>query len=354
MTDQDQSAGLQAALGEARAAGTPMRITGGNSKAFYGRPVEGNALDTTGHRGIVSYTPTELVLTARAGTPLSDIETELRQHGQYLPFEPPRFGASATLGGAIACGLAGPRRPWCGAVRDHLLGCRILTGQGDILHFGGEVMKNVAGYDITRLMCGALGTLGVVLEVSLKVLPLPAAETTRRFEMVAGTAIDTMNHWAGQPLPLSGACHDGKHLYVRLSGAARAVAAAAGKLGGEPVGDGAAFWTGVREQTHAFFDDPRPLWRLSLPPACPVLDLPGDTLLDWGGAQRWLLSEIESDRLREIVAAAGGHATRFRRHGTRDDVFQPLPGPLLELHRRLKQRFDPDRLLNPGRLYPEL
>ncbi|HID50210.1 MAG TPA: glycolate oxidase subunit GlcE, partial [Chromatiales bacterium] len=192
MRDQDQSARLQAELAEARAAGTPLRITGGNSKAFYGRPVEGKALDTTGHRGIVSQVPTELVLTARAGTPLLDIEAELRQHGQHLPFEPPRFGEAATLGGTIACGLAGPRRPWAGAVRDHVLGCRVLTGQGDILHFGGEVMKNVAGYDIARLMCGALGTLGVLLEVSLKVLPRPAAETTRRFETSAAAAIETL------------------------------------------------------------------------------------------------------------------------------------------------------------------
>lgn len=354
MRDQDQSARLQAELAEARAAGTPLRITGGNSKAFYGRPVEGKALDTTGHRGIVSQVPTELVLTARAGTPLLDIEAELRQHGQHLPFEPPRFGEAATLGGTIACGLAGPRRPWAGAVRDHVLGCRVLTGQGDILHFGGEVMKNVAGYDIARLMCGALGTLGVLLEVSLKVLPRPAAETTRRFETSAAAAIETMNHWAGRPLPLTAACHDGRHLYVRLAGAARAVAAAAASLGGEPVEDGAAFWRGIREQTHAFFDDPRPLWCLSLPPATPMPDLPGDTLLDWGGARRWLLSEIEGDRLREMVGKAGGHATRFRNHGANDDVFHPLPGPLLELHRRLKQRFDPDRLLNPGRLYPEL
>ncbi|MGQ9686961.1 MAG: glycolate oxidase subunit GlcE [Thiobacillaceae bacterium] len=341
----------------AHAAGTPLRIAAGGTKAWLGRPVAGEVLDVAGHRGIVGYEPSELTLTARAGTPLAEIEATLAEHGQCLPFEPPHYGEAATLGGTVACNLSGPARPYTGACRDFVLGARIVNGRGTVLRFGGEVMKNVAGYDLSRLMAGAQGTLGVILDVSLKVLPRPAAELTLVLEMDAAAAVACFNAWAARPLPITAACHVGERAYVRLAGAEAAVRAARLKLGGEALADGAAFWRSVREHGHGFFSAPGSLWRLSLPPAAPVN--PGlHQFIDWGGAQRWVYSE---QPLWASAAAAGGHATRWRAgsHASSSpmaagEVFQPLPDGLLALHRRLKWSFDPTGILNPGRLYPEL
>jgi glycolate oxidase FAD binding subunit len=347
----DQTQALQAQVKDALTQQTRLRIEGGSSKTFYGHTVEGQALSTREHCGIINYEPTELVLTARAGTPLSEIEATLAAQNQMLPFEPPHFGETATLGGTIACGLSGPYRPYAGAARDFVLGCRILTGKGDVLHFGGEVMKNVAGYDVTRLMTGALGTLGVLLDISLKVLPRPAAETTLQLSLSAKQAIETMNFWAGQPVPLSAACHDGESLYLRLSGATSAVAQAEKQIGGEQAPQAETFWHSVREHTHPFFEDERPLWRLSLAAGHPSLAIEGKTLLDWGGAQRWLVSSASPASIRHAVAATGGHATWFRQHTTNAEIFHPLPAPLQQLHQRLKQTFDPVGILNAGRMY---
>lgn len=333
----------------AHANGTPLTIVGGGTKAWLGRALQGERLDVSGHRGIVSYEPTELTLTARAGTPLAEIEAALAERGQCLAFEPPHHGASATLGGTVACNLSGPARPYAGACRDFVLGVRLVNGQGEVLRFGGEVMKNVAGYDLSRLMAGAQGTLGVLLEVSLKVLPRPPAELTLALELDAAVAVDRFNAWAGQPLPITAACHVGERAYVRLSGAEAAVRAARQRLGGEVIEAGAAFWQSVRELEHGFFKAPGVLWRLSLPPAAPV-DLKLRQFIDWGGAQRWVVSDAE---LWDLAAAAGGHATCIR-GGRRDRVFQPLNPALLALHGRLKAAFDPRGILNPGRLYPEL
>ncbi len=400
----------------AYAAGTPLAIVGGGTKAWLGRPLHGERLDVSGHRGIVSYEPTELTLTARAGTPLAEIEAALAERGQCLAFEPPHFLVKvaqrlsklpspasgrgdggeglATLGGTVACNLSGPARPYTGACRDFVLGVRLINGRGEVLRFGGEVMKNVAGYDLSRLMAGAQGTLGVLLEVSLKVLPRPPAELTLALELDAAAAVERFNAWAGQPLPITAACHVGERAYVRLSGAEAAVRAARQRLGGEVIEAGAAFWQSVRELEHGFFKAPGVLWRLSLPPAAPV-DLKLRQFIDWGGAQRWVVSDAE---LWDLAAAAGGHATRYHksrasdsprspppqageglgvrepfmagtsasmsggdlsamngyRGGRRDRVFQPLNPALLALHRRLKAAFDPKGILNPGRLYPEL
>jgi glycolate oxidase FAD binding subunit len=359
--DQDLSQQLAERVRAAHAAGTPLRIAAGNTKSWLGHRVEGENLDVAGHRGIVGYEPTELVLTARAGTPLSEIEAALAEAGQCLAFEPPHFGDAATLGGSVACNLSGPARPYAGACRDFVLGTRIINGRGEVLRFGGEVMKNVAGYDLSRLMAGAQGTLGVILEVSLKVLPRPAAEQTLALEMDAAAAIRQFNAWAARPLPITAACHDGERVRVRLSGAEAALRAARRKLGGEVVADAEAFWRSVREQSHAFFNGSGALWRLSLPPATPV-----DPILlqfiDWGGAQRWVYSEPPPW---EAAAAAGGHATRWRAgcHAPSPSggegrgggaVFQPLPEGLMALHRRVKRSLDPAGILNPGRLYPEL
>ncbi len=352
--DIDISAALQAKVLEAIAQGRPLQIAGGGSKIFYGRAPQGEALSVTGHRGVISYEPTELVITARAGTRLADVEALLASHNQMLPFEPPHFTANATLGGAIATGLSGPCRPYTGSVRDFVLGVKVLTGKGEILSFGGQVMKNVAGFDVSRFMAGSLGTLGILLEVSLKVLPRPESEQTLLFECSALDAIQRMNAWAGQPLPLSGAVFDGGRLYLRLSGSEAALSAARQTLGGELFPDGTAFWRDVRDHTYTFFQDDAPLWRLSAPAATPPFDLPGEWLLDWGGAQRWLKTSCAAATIREITAKAGGHATLFRGGDRQGAVFHPLPPALMALHRRLKAAFDPHGILNPARMYPDV
>ena len=346
-----------ARISEAASAGGKLAIRGGGSKSFYGGPEDGEALDVGGYRGIVAYEPTELVVTARAGTPLTELAATLAEKGQWLAFEPPYFGPAATVGGMLASVLSGPRRQAVGAVRDFVLGVKLLNGLGEVLSFGGQVMKNVAGYDVPRLIAGSLGTLGVVLEVSLKVLPLPVAEKSLRFALDEAAALRRLNQWGGRPLPISAsAWHDGI-LTLRLSGAAAAVAAAQRTLAGEVLEDAeaAAFWPSLREQTHAFFAGDAPLWRLSLPSVAPPQAL-GPTLIEWGGAQRWLRAG-DATAIRAAATQAGGHATLFRA----DDalkiavgVFQPLTEPLARIHRNLKRAFDPQAVFNPGRLYPGL
>jgi len=333
---------------------TPLRIRGGGSKDFYGNPPTGALLDTTAHAGLVAYEPTELVVTVRAGTRLAELEAALAEQGQMLAFEPPHFGDAATVGGCVASGLSGPRRATAGSVRDFVLGVKLLDGKGEILNFGGQVMKNVAGYDVSRLMAGALGTLGLLLEVSLKVLPKPPAEATLRLELPQDKAIEAMNRWGGQPLPLSATCWNDGLLTVRLSGARAAVAAARGKIGGESIVDAEGFWRGVREQQDDFFSGEAALWRLSLPSKTAPLALPGEPLIEWGGALRWLTFDGPAAAGREAAAQAGGHATLFRGGDKSAGAFQPLPAPLMAIHRNLKRNFDPQRLFNPGRLYPEL
>jgi len=350
----DLTAELQAYVRTAGEDGTPLRIAGSGSKDFYGRSTKGEPLDVRGHRGIVEYEPTELVLTARGGTPLAEIESALAEHGQMLPFEPPHFGPNATLGGTIACGLSGPRRPYAGAARDFVLGTRVLTGTGNVLSFGGQVMKNVAGYDLSRLMCGALGTLGVLLEVSLKVLPRPAEELTNSLELSSAEAAEMVGCWSTHPLPLSAVCHDGQRLHVRLSGAASAVRAARQRIGGEPHPDAESLWRRIREHRHAFFEAPQALWRVSVPAAAPDLNLPGRCLAEWGGAQRWLHSDVAAERIRAAAQRAGGHATLFRGGDRNGEVFHPLQPSIAALHRRLKDAFDPKHILNPGRMYADI
>ena len=349
--DRDLSADLQARVTEARRNKTPLNITGGGSKAFYGRHPQGRVFKVAGHRGVTAYEPAELVITARAGTPLHELESLLAGQRQMLAFEPPHFSTGATLGGCVASGLSGPRRPYAGAVRDFVLGVKCLTGKGEILSFGGQVMKNVAGYDVSRLMAGALGTLGILLEVSLKVLPRPAADTTLYFAVSAGQALDMMNRWAGQPLPLSAACYDHGQLFVRLSGSEPGVAAAAAKIGGDVYPHGTQLWHDLREHRLAFFNGSLPLWRVSVPPAAPPLDLPGAQLIDWGGAQRWIKGDVPAGQVRDRAASLGGHAALFRHGDRRGAAFHPLAPPLMVLHQRLKHAFDPDNILNPGRMY---
>ncbi|MEY6432424.1 glycolate oxidase subunit GlcE [Thioalkalicoccus limnaeus] len=350
---QDLQAQVRAAARDARA----LAIRGGGTKTFLGQAAAGEPIALAEHAGVLRYQPEELVLTARAGTPLTEIESALAERGQMLAFEPPHFGPGATLGGTIACGLSGPARAAAGSARDFVLGVRLLNGRGDDLRFGGEVMKNVAGYDLSRLMVGAFGTLGLLLEISLKVLPRPIATRTLVQEHGVENALERMAHWAGQPLPISATCHDGERLFVRLSGAERGVAAAAERIGGDALDDGDAehLWRdGLREHGHPFFQGDAPLWRLSVPPAAPPLGFPGPQLIEWGGAQRWLRSDAPAAEIRAAASAGGGHATLFRGPRGDETVFHPLPPALHALHRRLKAAFDTAGILNPGRLYPDL
>jgi len=343
---------LQERVRAAAATKTALAILGGGTKAFYGNAPQGEALDVRPVGGIVDYEPTELVVTVRGGTPLAQLETELAGKNQMLPFEPPFFGAEATVGGAIAAGLAGPRRMAAGAPRDFVLGARLLDGRGSVLSFGGRVMKNVAGYDVSRALAGSMGTLGVIVEVSLKVLPRPVAEETLLFEMNEAESIRRVNEWGGQPLPVSATAWFDGQLYVRLSGAAAGVRAAHARMGGAPVPEATLLWAELREQSHAYFQPARgTLWRLAVPPATGPLDL-GATLLEWGGGQRWVWSDAPASAIRARVEQAGGHATQFR-GGDRRATFHPLPPALAAIHRRLKAEFDPAGIFNPGRLYPE-
>ncbi|MDD5250659.1 MAG: glycolate oxidase subunit GlcE [Rhodocyclaceae bacterium] len=336
----------------------PLRIRGGGSKDFYGNALEGEIVDTRDHAGIIAYEPTELVVTARAGTPLAELEAALAEHGQMLAFEPPYFGAgpaaetsTATIGGAVAAGLSGPRRAAAGAVRDYVLGVKLLDGEGHVLRFGGQVMKNVAGYDVSRLIAGSLGTLGLILDVSLKVLPRPAAAATLRFDLAQAEALATMNQWGGKPLPISAsAWHDGM-LTVRLSGAAAGVAEAAARLGGETLDDAAAarFWAALRDQRAAFFAGAEPLWRLALPTTAAPADLPGATLIEWGGGQRWLRSGAPAAQIRAVAAKLGGHATLFRGGDKSAGVFHPLPPALAALNARVRRALDAKGVFATGR-----
>jgi glycolate oxidase FAD binding subunit len=339
----------------AGSAGTRLRIRGGGTKDFYGGPLEGDVLDTQVYAGIIDYEPTELVITARAGTSLSAVESAMRARGQMLAFEPPRFAAGGTLGGAVAAGLSGPRRPYAGAVRDLVLGVKVLDGTGEHLAFGGQVMKNVAGFDVARLMAGAMGTLGVITEVSLKCVPMPRTEATIAFECSADESIHRANEWGGQPIPLSGTCFHGGRFMVRLSGAEPAVRAAMTRLGGVFQPDPDPFWTSVRDQTHRFFADAAkggfPLWRLSVRSTAPYTDLGGEQLIEWGGALRWLAANerVDPARLRAWAASQGGHATLFRADDKTAGAFHPLAAPLAQIHRKLKAVFDPHGVFNCGR-----
>jgi glycolate oxidase FAD binding subunit len=353
--DSEFSKAFSDQIRAAAANGRALRFRGGGSKDFYGNELRGELLDTRSYSGIVAYEPTELVITARCGTLLSDLDKILSEQGQFLAFEPPNFGPAATLGGCVAAGLSGPRRASAGAVRDFVLGLRIVDGRGQLLGFGGQVMKNVAGYDLSRLLTGSLGTLGLILEVSLKVLPRPRAELTLMLELPQAKALESINRWAGQPLPISASAWTDGGLRLRLSGAESAIKAAAEKLGGEAVEASQAerYWSGIREQSDPFFAGETPLWRLSLPSHAPQVELPGAQLIEWGGALRWLKTNADAATVRAAAARAGGHATLFRATDKSAGAFAPLPPVLARLHRELKRAFDPAGILNPGRLAAE-
>ncbi len=344
----------------ANQSGTALRLRGAGTKDFYGEQFQGDVLDLSGHSGIVDYEPSELVVTARCGTTIAEIEQTLAARGQFLAFEPPAFqhqgraGATGpTLGGAIAAGLSGPRRMQVGAARDFVLGARLLTADGEELRFGGSVMKNVAGFDVSRLLCGSLGILGVITEVSLKVLPRPRCERTLQLRLPQGEAIDVFNRSGSLPLPISAAAWIDGVAWIRLSGAEPAVAAGLDRLGGAVVDDAtaAAFWDSLRHQSHPFFSA-ETVWRASVPSTAPPLAVKEPTLIEWGGALRWYGGG--TDEVRSRAAASGGTALVWAGKAPSSPRFHPLSPVVAEIHQRLKQRFDPRGIFNRGRLVADL
>jgi len=375
---------FQAEIRQAVAKGQSLGIQGGNSKYFYGEAVASSQmLDTRAHTGIVSYEPSELVVTARAGTPLRELETLLAEQGQCLAFEPPRYrGANdqhsqATVGGAVASGLAGPARAVAGGVRDHVLGVQMINGKGECLSFGGQVMKNVAGYDVSRVLAGSMGTLGLITDVSLKVLPQAPAEVTLACPLPQQAALELLHRWGAQPLPLNASCwlKDNSTqpaqdmLFVRLRGAVAAVDSAVPRMSADVKAAGGAAsvmdnvqasidWSACRDQSLPFFTSAATnlaLWRLSLPPTAPVLALPYSPLIEWQGGLRWLWAPLSAaSELRAAAAQAGGHATVFRSPATpandMPSVFSTLPIVQQRIQRELQKQFDPHGVFNTGRL----
>ena len=343
-------------IASATASKSPLRIKGNGTKDWYGQSLHGEVLDTTAYSGIIAYDPTELVVTARAGTSLREIGKALSEKNQMLAFEPPRFDGLATIGGIVASGLSGPRRQAVGSVRDFVLGAVLMDGKADVLHFGGQVMKNVAGYDVSRLLTGSMGTLGLILEVSIKVLPRPVAQQSLQFAMTQEQALHQLNVWSGQPLPLSASCWHNGLLAIRLSGAQAAVDAAIKKMGGDALPEPEKFWDRLREQEHAFFDGvmqdkEQGLWRLSVPSVAPVLNLQGEQCIEWGGAQRWLKTTASAAEIRAVAEQVGGHATLFKGGDKSVGIFHPLQPAVERIHRNLKNAFDPAGIFNPGRMF---
>ena len=375
--------------------GRVLSVQGQGSKSFYGETPRGIPLSTLGWAGVLSYEPSELVVTVRSGTPLSELETLLATQGQCLPFEPPRFGgAPATIGGMVACGLAGPARASVGGVRDYVLGAELINGRAEVLRFGGQVMKNVAGYDVSRALAGSMGQLGLITEVSLKVLPVPPAQSSFVVRMKQAAALDQLQRWAGMPLPLNASTwapasmgsaqaaqdagvargeptEDG-YLIVRLRGALAAVQAAIPVMQSHLVATGhsalpldeaqaQSWWDRCRDQTDAFFTEPpapdQALWRLSLPGTAPALALPSATLVEWHGAQRWCWAPASAAlALRALAREHGGHATLWRPSQAHPDVdrevgvMMPLTPVQHRLQRALQAQFDPQGVFESGRL----
>jgi|JFJP01.1.fsa_nt_gi glycolate oxidase FAD binding subunit len=344
---------IQQAIQTAIADHIPLQLIGGNSKKFYGREITGQPLHLAEYCGILSYEPSELMISARAGTPLQEIIATLANKNQCLAFEPPLFSTTTTLGGIIACGFSGPARPYSGAARDFVLGVKCLNGKGEVLNFGGQVMKNVAGYDVSRLMVGALGTLGVLLEISCKVLPLPCETETICLPVASESeALAIILKYTQANFPITASCFEGEAVYLRFAGSN--LTAVRKEITSDIYLEehlGQQFWQQLRDQQLDFFQTNQPIWRLSVPATTPPLGLAGKSLIEWGGALRWLRSELSAHEIREVVTAAGGHAILFKGGNRQGEIFQPLPPNLEMLHRRLKSQFDPHNILNRNKMY---
>lgn len=330
-----------------------LAISAGCSKTFMGRQVETDrTIDVSGHTGIVSYQPVELVMTARAGTTLAEIESALAENNQMLACEPPRFGGKATLGGTLAANVSGPGRPWYGSIRDHVLGVTLINGEAEQLRFGGQVMKNVAGYDLSRLQAGAMGGLGLMTEISLKVLPKPATTRTLKFTMDQAEAIQRMNSMSGQPKPITAAYWSSGELFVRLAGAASAVDATAKSWGGEELASdvASALWSDLQDQQLAIFNADK-VWRFSMKSSADVLPIEGDSLINWGGAERWYVGDHSFDRMVALAESAGGQVSLYRGGDRTDEVLHPVNPSIQSLQQRIKASVDPQGVFNPGRAF---
>jgi len=349
-------------INTARSEGQQLDIVGFGSKGFLGRRPQGQRLELTGHSGIVDYQPIELVMTVRAGTSLGEIEHALAQHNQMLAFDPPHFSDQASIGGTLACNQSGPGRPWCGSVRDMVLGTRLINGKGELLRFGGQVMKNVAGFDASRLQAGAMGCFGVITEVSVKVLPKPDATITLMSEMSASLAITTMNELGRHAIPLTAACWIDGGLYLRFSGLQSVLNETVKQCistlpsAAKPLDEADQFWRDLRDHRLEFFAGESPLWRFSLQSNADHFLPDQHWLIDWGGAQRWLktdalLADTNIERMEQVAVDGNGQVSLFRGGDRSGEVFHNQTSALKTIHQRLKKSFDPEGLFNSGRLY---
>lgn len=348
-----------------------LAIQGNGSKLFLIHQVPGQRLSTASHQGIVNYLPSELTITVRSGTLLSDLKEVLTENGQMLAFEPPQFSANATIGGTIAAGLSGPSRPFTGSARDFVLGCKIINGRGELLQFGGEVMKNVAGYDLSRLVTGSYGSLGLILEVSLKLLPLPSREQSISFSLQLNQFAHQVQRLLLSGYPITAACYLDGQAYIRLAGSEKGVASSYQEISQllskqkfQPQEINNLFWSELNEQQLSFFDQTQPLWRLSLPGKTEnferYISAEDKQLIDWGGALRWFYSNQSADKIRSDAQSLGGHAQLFRGNEMDSDELknvpkqQPLTPAIMKIHQQIKRAMDPHLILNHGCLYPEL
>ena len=354
--NNDISDNLQDQVASALNDKTSLRISAGNSKSFYGNNVSAQDIDTLEHKGIVEYQPSELVVTVRSGTLLSELEAELKSNKQMLAFEPPQHNENTTIGGVIACGLSGPRRAACGSARDFVLGTTIINGKAQKCRFGGQVMKNVAGYDASRLMVGAQGTLGLILDISLKVLPINETEISVKLKIELQDASNTIQRWIRQGLPVSASCFLKDTLYIRLGSTHSAVKQSLNIISRdfdiEEIDNN--FWLQIKNQTHDFFTRTQNLWRCSHQATTEIYEEAGEQLIEWNGALRWIHSD---NNLYSIAGEFNGHAQRYPIANdvkAVTDIFHPLQPVALKIHQRLKHAFDPENILNPERLYTDL
>lgn len=327
-----------------------LNIIGGNSKQFYGRAAKGQALNMAEHSGIISYSPVELVMTVKAGTKISEINAVLSENNQQLPFDPPEYNGKATMGGALACNSSGPGRPWAGSIRDAVLGIKLISGRGDLLNFGGQVMKNVAGYDVTRMMAGALGCLGVIMEISFKVVPKPPSEHTLVTDCTAADAIIEMNKLSGIAQPLSAACWMEGKLYLKYSGARSSVESVLANINNDYSMHSNELWNNLNNHHLDYFKNDEPLWRFSLKSTAAHFCEESPWIIDWAGAQRWLKGDFPHSELEDLVENHG-QVHLFKGGDRSGEVFHRQPHALKQLHQRLKDSLDPNRIFNPGRLY---
>jgi glycolate oxidase FAD binding subunit len=351
MHDSDFIRTLCTSIQQANSSKQSLQLSAGGSKSFYGNQIFAPPLDVSANIGIVDYEPSELYISARNGTLLSEIESTLEASNQMLPFEPPHFTSQATLGGTVACGLSGPRRAYANSMRDCILGTNIVNGKGEYLQFGGNVMKNVAGYDVSRLMCGAFGTLGILTQISLKVIPKPQSEITIAIEVNQNEALETMNAWMQTQLPISATYFNNDVLYVRIAGLEKTTKKVHENIGGERFQDSDTFWKNIKDHQADFFQTDLPIWRVIIPSNTPVLSISGESCLEWNGGLRWIKSSEDAQHIINQCQTANGHATLFKAKTKANDCLPSISPKLQNLHLNLKSSFDPNHILNPGRMY---